>query len=101
MYMKYLIIALCADGTTSLIDTTSPHNAIIKSSYTSKRISQQLPHELEYNPHNIIYIFYVLFYLITLRNFIIKIQILYFISKHVQNNFCKRDLLYENNVNCI
>jgi hypothetical protein len=41
------------------------------------------------------FILTVLFYLTTLCNFIIKFQILYFISKHTTNNFCKRDLVFE------
>jgi hypothetical protein len=40
---------------------------------------KQLPQELQYNLHKIIYILSVLFYPITLCSFIIKFQILYFI----------------------
>ena len=41
---------------------------------------KQLPQELQYNPHKINSDLSVLFYLITLRNFIIEFQILYLIS---------------------
>jgi hypothetical protein len=61
---------------------------------------KQLPQELQYTPYKIISILSVLFYIITLRNFIIKFQMLYFIPKHTKNNFRKRDLVFENTVNC-
>jgi hypothetical protein len=76
---RYYISVQCNTTDKTLISTQC-NNTVIQIHLREEAHAKQLPQELQYNPHEVIPILSVLFYPTILRIFILKIQILYFVS---------------------